>query len=194
MKTTCIIWLVAAAFIAMHARADSCIGPSSRAATNEQFSVDGRFDRTEKKWSYVFTNLKTGEQRVGALAPIEAHAHLEFFLGRDGASFAVLDEHAGHRLTDRFLLYSSDGKLIASLGFIRRDQRGKGYGKEALRLALVELRKLGEKRALLTVVPDNAPSIRVIEANGGRLENTVSDGETGKQFRRYWIEMDPQQA
>jgi predicted acetyltransferase len=78
--------------------------------------------------------------------------------------------------------------------FVRRDQRGRGRAKEALRLALAELRKLGEKRALLTVDPANTPSIRVIDANGGRLENTVTDPETGKQYRRYWIEMEPQHA
>lgn len=78
--------------------------------------------------------------------------------------------------------------------FVRRDHRGKGYAKEALRLAIVELSKLGENRALLTVDPDNTPSNGVIEANGGRLESTVIDPETGKQFRRYWVEMDPLQA
>lgn len=78
--------------------------------------------------------------------------------------------------------------------FVRRDQRGKGYAKEALRLALVDRKKFGEKRTLLTVDPDNTRSVRVIEANAGRLENTVTDPETGKQFRRYWIEMEPQQA
>jgi predicted acetyltransferase len=78
--------------------------------------------------------------------------------------------------------------------FIRRDQRGKGCAKEALRLALIELRKLGEKRALLTVDPNNTPSIRVIERNGGRLENIVTDPETGQMYRRYWIELEPQRA
>jgi predicted acetyltransferase len=78
--------------------------------------------------------------------------------------------------------------------FIRRDQRGKGCAKEALRLALIELRKLGENRALLTVDPNNTPSIRVIERNGGRLENTVTDPETGQRYRRYWIELEPQRA
>ena len=78
--------------------------------------------------------------------------------------------------------------------FVRRDQRGKGYAKEALRLALLELQKLGEERALLTVDPDNMPSIRVIESNGGQLKDTGTDPETGKQFQRYWIEMEPQQA
>ena len=32
--------------------------------------------------------------------------------------------------------------------YVRRDKRGKGYGQEALRQALIELRKIGEKRAL----------------------------------------------
>lgn len=73
--------------------------------------------------------------------------------------------------------------------FVRRDQRGKGYGKEALRLALIELRKLGEPRALVTVDPKNAPSIGVVERNGGRLENIVTDPETGKVYKRYWIEL-----
>lgn len=70
MKMTRILLLVATVFFAMDVLADSCVGPSSQAATNERFSVDGRFDVKEKKWSYVYTNIKTGEQRVGALAPL----------------------------------------------------------------------------------------------------------------------------
>jgi hypothetical protein len=76
--------------------------------------------------------------------------------------------------------------------FVRRDQRGKGYAKEALRLALIELCKLGEERALLTVDTKNASSIRVIESNGGRFESVDTDSETGRPFLRYWIEMKPQ--
>jgi len=71
--------------------------------------------------------------------------------------------------------------------FIRRDQRGKGYATEALRLALVELKRMGEPRALLTVDDDNLPSIKVIESNAGQLEDIRTDPETGKKFRRYWI-------
>lgn len=73
--------------------------------------------------------------------------------------------------------------------FIRRDQRGKGYGKQMLALALDELRRLGEKRALITTGPDNLPSIRVIEANGGQLADVNTDPETGAKHRRYWIDL-----
>ena len=73
--------------------------------------------------------------------------------------------------------------------FVRRDKRGKGVAKEALRLALFELKKLGEKRALLTVDNDNTASIKVIEANGGQLEDIRIDPDTGNQYRRYWFDL-----
>ena len=73
--------------------------------------------------------------------------------------------------------------------YIRHDKRGKGYGKEALRLALVALRNIGEKRAMLTVDMDNIASIKVIEANNGVLESEGEDAE-GTKFGRFWIELD----
>jgi predicted acetyltransferase len=72
--------------------------------------------------------------------------------------------------------------------YIRRDQRNKGYGKEVLHRALEQLRKLGERRALLTVNMDNIASIKVIEANGGVFESE-GQGDDGHRFGRFWIEM-----
>ena len=96
--------------------ADSCVGASSVAATNQHYKVDGQADREGKKWSYVLTDLKTGKKRTGPLPKIEWHAHLQFFLSQDGKRFAVLDASAGHHLTNRFMIYNSEGKLISSLG------------------------------------------------------------------------------
>jgi predicted acetyltransferase/predicted GNAT family acetyltransferase len=73
--------------------------------------------------------------------------------------------------------------------YVRRDRRGRGYATAALRLALGELKKLGQPRALLTVDADNPASIRVIEANGGRMENSEVDPATARELRRYWIEL-----
>jgi len=72
--------------------------------------------------------------------------------------------------------------------FVKSDERGKGYGKQVLALTLVEAREMGIERALLTVDSDNEPSIRVIERNGGIMEDERTDAESGT-FRRYWIEL-----
>jgi predicted acetyltransferase len=72
--------------------------------------------------------------------------------------------------------------------YIRRDNRNKGYGKEILHQALEQLRKIGERRALLTVHLDNAASIKVIQANGGVFESEGQSAE-GQRFARYWIEL-----
>ena len=72
--------------------------------------------------------------------------------------------------------------------YVRRDQRGKGYGKAMLQQALAELMKIGETRALLTVNMDNIPSIKVIEVNGGVLESEGLSPE-GERFGRYRIEL-----
>lgn len=103
----------------------------------------------------------------------------------DGDGVAVGMVRLRHYLNDALRLH---GGHIGY--FIRRDRRGRGYGKEALRLALAELRKLGERRALITVEANNVPSIRVVERNGGCLENMVRDAETEKVYGRYWIDLD----
>lgn len=74
--------------------------------------------------------------------------------------------------------------------YVQPLERGKGYGKNALRLALIELARLGEKRALLTVDADNYPSIRIIECNGGELEDQRVDETSRRHFNRYWIDLD----
>ncbi|KMQ51721.1 Acetyltransferase [Chitinispirillum alkaliphilum] len=73
--------------------------------------------------------------------------------------------------------------------FIHSSHRRKGYGKQALALALDELKKLGETEALVTAYPENLASIKVIEANGGQLENTIFDPRTEHDIARYWIRL-----
>lgn len=66
--------------------------------------------------------------------------------------------------------------------------RRRGYATEILRQALVIAReRLGLDRVLVTCDDDNVASIRVIEKNGGVLENTVITPDSPKPKRRYWI-------
>lgn len=67
---------------------------------------------------------------------------------------------------------------------VRPSERGRGHGRELLRLALVECRRLGLTRVLLTTAPDNERSIRVIRANGGvEIDRPVSPLDGHRQIR-----------
>jgi acetyltransferase, GNAT family len=67
---------------------------------------------------------------------------------------------------------------------IRPSQRGKGYGKEQLRLGLAEARKQGLERVLITCDEDNKASRCTILSAGGVYENTID------RSQRYWIDLE----
>ena len=58
-----------------------------------------------------------------------------------------------------------------------------------LGLALHEARALGIHRVLLTAYTSNTASVRVIEKNGGVLDNVVPDPESGEPHGRFWIDL-----
>ena len=70
---------------------------------------------------------------------------------------------------------------------IRPSRQRQGYGRLILALALEECRRLGLERVLLTCLQDNVASARIIEANGGELENVIDDPAGRGPLRRYWI-------
>ena len=71
--------------------------------------------------------------------------------------------------------------------WIRPSKRNQGYGTQILKLALDEAKKLGIDRVLVTCDEDNEGSRKIIEANGGVLENIVPNGPDNPMKRRYWI-------
>ena len=66
-----------------------------------------------------------------------------------------------------------------------------GYGTEALKLGLDVAKKLGIDKVLVTCDDDNVGSYKIIEKNGGILENKVKNESCGEKFltRRYWIDI-----
>ena len=58
-----------------------------------------------------------------------------------------------------------------------------------LKLALAEARKLAISKALVTADDDNWPSRKVIEANGGQLENIIMGKVFPNLLARYWIQL-----
>lgn len=66
-----------------------------------------------------------------------------------------------------------------------------GYGTEILKLGLKKAIELGLKdKVLITCDDDNIGSYKIIEKNGGILENKIENEANGEHFltRRYWIE------
>ncbi len=70
---------------------------------------------------------------------------------------------------------------------IRPSERRKGYGKKILKLGLRKTLQLDIKKALVTCDDDNVGSQKIIEANGGILQDKIRKGE--KLVRRYWIKI-----
>lgn len=68
---------------------------------------------------------------------------------------------------------------------VRPSEQGKGYATEMLRLCLDEAFKIGLTKILVTCDADNLSSARVIEKNGGVLEDIRTTTEGSK--KRYWI-------
>lgn len=107
-----------------------------------------------------------------------------------------------------FYLAANDGKILGKsslrrelndhlrtigghIGYgIRPDERRKGYGTEILRLTLEKAKELGLERVLVTCDEDNIASARIIEKNGGVLEDTYKENEMAVAKQRYWIELE----
>jgi len=67
-----------------------------------------------------------------------------------------------------------------------------GYGTKLLKLGLEKAKELiKEDKVLVTCDDDNIGSYKIIEKNGGILENKVMITDAGETFltRRYWIKM-----
>jgi predicted acetyltransferase len=81
-------------------------------------------------------------------------------------------------------------KIGGHIGYeIRPSKRRQGYGTEILRLGLEKARELGLRRALVTCDEDNIGSKKIIEHNGGKLEDVLKiEGEPVRKLR-YWIDI-----
>jgi predicted acetyltransferase len=77
---------------------------------------------------------------------------------------------------------------------IRPSERRQGYGTAALRMVLPTCQNLGLVRVLLTCDATNEASRRIIETNGGELENAVQIAGRAVPTLRYWIEVEQQLA
>jgi predicted acetyltransferase len=83
-------------------------------------------------------------------------------------------------------------KRGGNIGYaVRASERRKGYGNLILKLTLEHIRELGLglEKVLVTCHDENLGSIRIIEKNGGVLQDKVKIPGLAVPERRYWIEL-----
>jgi predicted acetyltransferase len=101
------------------------------------------------------------------------------------------DEKFIGRLSLRHSLNTSLMQFGGNIGYeIRPSQRRRGYGKLILALGLEKARDINLKRVLVTCDDTNIGSARIIEYNGGVLQNTILLAGRDVPTRRYWIELE----
>ncbi|MET0448994.1 MAG: GNAT family N-acetyltransferase [Aeromicrobium sp.] len=113
--------------------------------------------------------------------PEDFVAHLELVAEVDG-------EVVG-RSSIRWELNDFLRALGGHIGYaVRPGHRRQGHATEILRQSVEILRSRGVQRILVTCDDDNLGSAKVIEANGGVLEDVVPHWDEGEPpRRRYWI-------
>ena len=107
------------------------------------------------------------------------------------------------RVPATFLIAENDGNLVGRVSIrhelndyllnvgghigygVRPDYRRQGFASEILRQSLAFMYGRGVTKVLVTSDEDNLGSIKVIESQGGILENKVE--HEGTLIRRYWI-------
>ncbi|MDY3802186.1 MAG: GNAT family N-acetyltransferase [Bacilli bacterium] len=90
--------------------------------------------------------------------------------------------------------HSIDNEFLSNIGGhigygILPSERKKGYGKLILKLSLEECKKLGINKVLVTCVDSNIGSKKIIESNGGILENKIFFEPENDYICRYYIKL-----
>jgi predicted acetyltransferase len=104
--------------------------------------------------------------------------------------FAFDGDRIVGRVTIRHRLNESLRRVGGHIGYVVVPEfRRQGYATAMLRLALRFAHdRIGLDRVLVTCDDGNVGSIRVIENNGGVLEDIVSGSDVHKPRRLYWID------
>lgn len=72
---------------------------------------------------------------------------------------------------------------------VRPSERNKGFGTKILSLALEKCHMLGISKVLMTCDASNVASAKVIQNNGGIMENEILEPSDLNPIQRYWIDL-----
>jgi len=137
-----------------------------------------------------YTMLPTFDDFDEGLLRLQDHAagrNLEPGWVADTTYWLVDDGEYIGRISVRHQLNDRLRQVGGHIGYnIRPSKRRQGCGGHILRLVLPEAKQLGINPALVTCNDDNIASWKIIEANGGKLENKIE--LDGRLIRHYWVE------
>lgn len=137
-------------------------------------------DELSQKFDHYLLNIK--DSASGKNLPSGYVPHSVWWLVEDDLYLGRLDIR--HQLND--FLRTEGGHI----GYdIRPTQRGKGYGKLILKLGLEKAKELGFSKILITCDISNTPSKKIIEANGGKLEDIRPTRPGQPDKARFWIQV-----
>ena len=154
-------------------------------AAGEMHAV-GKWDLTPDALQARFDTLleELAAAKGPATAPPSVLPHEDLWLLDDGLWIGLLT------LRPRI-----DAALMRSGGHIgyvvRPSRRRQGYGTALLRLGLERALAHGLQQVLLTCADTNVGSRKVIEANGGQLQDVIVVDPAASPVRRYWIALSP---
>lgn len=132
-------------------------------------ALDNHFDE------YVDTILKNATEPMAGFV-----AQTSYWL--------IVDEQYAGTIDIRHHLTPALRKFGGHIGYqIRPSFRKKGYGTLQLKLCLPLVWKMGIEEALITCDDNNIGSQKIIETNGGILQDKVDNGRSSLT-RRYWID------
>jgi predicted acetyltransferase len=153
---------------------------AQREFRQENLDRDIDFTQLKSRFDY-YVQLKL-LQRQGKCLPPGFVPITEFW--------AVDKKHFLGRVVLRHHLNEALEKFGGHIGYeIRPSERQKGYGKQALALVLPEAKKIGLSKVLITCDDNNLGSIKIIESNGGLLQDRLQMEGRVTLTRRYWIEL-----
>ena len=160
------------------------------AISDEAQAVAGHNELAKENWEYLlgYKSEMSWEEYLEGLDFQEKGKELP--KGRVPASFLIaeVDGNLVGRSSIRHTLNDYLFNVGGHIGYgVRPEYRGKGYAKEILQQSLLFIRGLGVDKALITCDDDNIASAKVIESQGGVLENLVQD--EGRLIRRYWVDL-----
>ena len=154
-------------------------------------AVEKVHDGIIKKHNLMFENpdevdivKKFMDNRDQSKLPAHYVPSYDYFAVDDDKFIGIV--HIRVMLTERLLRYGGH------IGYaVNPKYWNMGYGKGILSLAIKEHSNLiQDDKILVTCDDDNVGSYKIIEANGGELEDKVENEDGGEKFltRRYWID------